>query len=170
MLMVDICRDELSGLFPRSTRWRQGDAQMRATKNREQSRGRRSGATTVEMAIVTPFFFFLVFGLVEFARMVMVQQALTNAAREGTRVAALATTTNQLDVDTAVRNFLSSSVTNATSSSIVTVTTNPASFGSLTSGTSITTTVSVNYSDVSWMPATFLGSSVLKGQATMVRE
>jgi Flp pilus assembly protein TadG len=143
---------------------------MRRLHTQKYLSGRRSGATTVEMAIVTPFFFFLVFGLVEFARMVMVQQVLTNAAREGTRVATLATTTNQQDVDTAVRNFLSSSISNATSSSIMTVTTNPSSFGSLTSGTPITTTVSVNFSDVSWMPASFLGSAVLKGQATMIRE
>ncbi len=36
---------------------------------------RRRGATVVELAVVTPIFFLLVFGLVEFSRMLMIRQA-----------------------------------------------------------------------------------------------
>ena len=43
----------------------------------------------VEFALVAPVFFLLVFGMIEYGRMVMVQQILTNASREGARLAVL---------------------------------------------------------------------------------
>jgi Flp pilus assembly protein TadG len=39
----------------------------------------------VEFAVVAPLLFLLIFGMIEFGRMVMVQQILTNASREGAR-------------------------------------------------------------------------------------
>ena len=45
----------------------------------------RRGATIVEFALVAPLLFLVVIGMVEFGRMVMVQQILTNASREGAR-------------------------------------------------------------------------------------
>ena len=71
---------------------------------------RRRGATTVEFAVVAPMFFLFLFGLFGFGRAVMIQQALSNAAREGVRKAVLPTTTAVADVDTAVRNSLLSRV------------------------------------------------------------
>ena len=66
----------------------------------------RRGATVVEFAVVSPLFFLFIFGLIEFGRYVMVQQALTNAAREGSRTAALVTTTNPERVNAAVHDGL----------------------------------------------------------------
>jgi len=43
------------------------------------------GTAVVEMAVVFPLFILLVFGLVEFVRMGMVKQALSDAARAGCR-------------------------------------------------------------------------------------
>jgi len=48
------------------------------------------GAAAVEMALVTPILVMLLFGIVEFARVWNVKQVLTDAAREGTRVAVVA--------------------------------------------------------------------------------
>ncbi len=45
-------------------------------------RRNRRGAAAVEFAIVAPVFFLLVFGMIEYGRMVMVQQVITNASRE----------------------------------------------------------------------------------------
>lgn len=115
-------------------------------------------------------FFLLVFALIEFSRMVMVQQALTNAAREGARKGALATTQNQSDVDAAVRNHLSAAIPNSSSTSECRVTTSPTVVTSAPSGTVITVTVEVDFSDVSWFNPWFLGSSKLNGRATMERE
>ena len=39
--------------------------------------------------MVAPVLFLIVFGMIEFGRMVMVQQVITNASREGARVAVL---------------------------------------------------------------------------------
>src|SRR5690606_32800631 len=48
-------------------------------------RRNRRGASAVEFALVAPIFVLFVFGMVEYGRMVMVQQVLTNASREGAR-------------------------------------------------------------------------------------
>ena len=46
-------------------------------------RSNRQGAAAVEFALVVPVFFLMVFGMIEFGARIMVQQLLTNAAREG---------------------------------------------------------------------------------------
>ena len=47
------------------------------------------GAAAVEMALVLPVLLFVVFGLIDFGRMLNTQLTLTEAAREGARAAAL---------------------------------------------------------------------------------
>jgi Flp pilus assembly protein TadG len=126
---------------------------------------RRSGAAVVEFAVVAPVFFLFVFGLIEYGRMVMVQQILTNAAREGARVGILDNTT-QADVDTAVNTYLTAGNINGATT---TVTPNPPS--SAASGAPVTVTVSVNFNNVSWLPSPFyLGGKTLSYTATMRRE
>ena len=49
--------------------------------------GRRRGAAMVEFAVVAPFFFMFVFGIIELARGLMVSQLLINASRNGCRTA-----------------------------------------------------------------------------------
>ncbi len=43
----------------------------------------------MEFAVVAPLFLVFVFGMIEYGRMVMVQQVITNASREGARRAVL---------------------------------------------------------------------------------
>ena len=50
--------------------------------------GTRMGSALVEMAFVLPIFVLLLVGLVEFSRVLMVKQVITNAAREGARAGA----------------------------------------------------------------------------------
>lgn len=50
---------------------------------------RDRGAAAVEFALVMPLLFLLIFGIIDFARAWNMQIALTHAAREGVRVAAL---------------------------------------------------------------------------------
>jgi Flp pilus assembly protein TadG len=115
----------------------------------------RSGVAAVEFALVAPIFFLLVFGLIEFGRMMMVQQALTNAAREGSRVAVLATTKNGSDVEARMRDYLESVMANASSGDVrVTV---PGNLGTVTSGSTLTVSAEVDYMDVSWVPLGYLG-------------
>src|SRR5438309_1281415 len=50
---------------------------------------RRSGAALLEFAIISPFLFTLILGIIDFGRVMLVEQILTNAAREGARDAVL---------------------------------------------------------------------------------
>jgi Flp pilus assembly protein TadG len=50
---------------------------------------RDGGAAAVEMALVLPLLLFVIFGVIDFGRMLNAQITLTEAAREGARAAAL---------------------------------------------------------------------------------
>jgi Flp pilus assembly protein TadG len=50
---------------------------------------RRRAAAVVEMAVVTPLLLTLLFGIIEYGWLFMIKQTMTNAAREGCRVATL---------------------------------------------------------------------------------
>ena len=130
----------------------------------------RSGVTAVEFALVAPLFLLFVFSLIEFGRMMMVQQSLTNAAREGCRAAILATTTSSAEVESAVRNYLKSVMSNASNAEEVRVTV-PSGLAGTASGTDLTVAVEVQYSDVSWLPLGYLGlNPTIAAQQTGQRE
>ena len=131
---------------------------------------RRCGAVVVEMAFIAPLFFLLVFGLIEFARMVMVHDALTDAARNGCRKAVLASTISQADVEAKVRSSLIATIACASDINKCRVTFSPSNLSGVEPGTTIATSIEVNYADVSWIPPRFLGSVVLRGKASMKRE
>jgi len=79
----------------------------------------------------------------------MVQQILTNAAREGVRVAILdAPSSTATQVNTTVTTYLQNAgITGAT------ITINPTNPTAATYGTAITVTVQVPFSSVSWLPS-----------------
>jgi Flp pilus assembly protein TadG len=125
----------------------------------------RRAAAAVEFAVVAPVFLLLVFGMIEYGRMVMVYQVITNASREGARTAVLdgATTTS---VTTAVNSYLTAG---AVSGATVTVSPNPPSGAQY--GDPVTVTVSIPFSQVSWLPSPmYLGSRTLSAATVMRRE
>ena len=124
--------------------------------NRSINNGGRKGVAAVEFAFVAPVFFLLVLGLVEMGRMMMVQQSLTNAAREGCRMAVMGTTTSGSDVDAAVRDYLQSVTSKALDPAKLRVTA-PANLGQLSLGDHLKVGVEVNYMDVTWVPLGYLG-------------
>jgi Flp pilus assembly protein TadG len=128
-------------------------------------RRNRRGAAAVEFAVVAPLFFLLVFGMIEFGRMVMVQQVITNASREGARRAVLDGTTTT-DVNTAVDNYLSGAgVAGAT----VTVTPDPPSLAGY--GEPVTVSVNIPFDEVSWLPTPmFLSGKEMSATTVMRRE
>ncbi|MFH1301300.1 MAG: TadE family protein [Planctomycetota bacterium] len=130
----------------------------------------RSGVVAVEMAIVVPLFILLIFGLVEFVRMGMVKQALTDAARAGCRKAALVATITPTDVETIIRNHLQTTINNSNNAATCRVSITPSDLNGLASGSQITASVEVSYADVSWFTSGFLQSTVLRGQSSMRRE
>ena len=143
---------------------------MMNKNSHSRSANRRRGVAVVEMAFVIPVMFLLVFGFIEFARMVMVKQALTDAARAGCRKAVLASTIVGADAESTVLNHVQATVANSLDEDTCRVTISPSNLNGMASGTEITTTVDINLSDVSWIPASFLNNVVLQGQSTMKRE
>jgi Flp pilus assembly protein TadG len=128
-------------------------------------RKKRRGAAAVEFAIVLPVFVLLVFGMIEYGRMVMVQQVITNASREGARLAVLDGATAS-SVQSAVTTYL----TNAQISG-GTCTISPANPSSAASGDPVTVTVSIPFSSVSWLPSPmYLGGKTLSASTVMRRE
>ena len=55
---------------------------------RKRNRGEEKGSALIEAALILPVLLLLFMGIVEFGRMLMIQQVITNAAREGARVGA----------------------------------------------------------------------------------
>lgn len=125
---------------------------------------RRRAAATVEFAVVTPLLFLLVFGMIEFGRMLMVQQILVNSAREGARQAVLAGATDaqaQAAVDAYLRNAGITTQTRTVAPST----------DAAQSGTAITVTVTLPCQDVSWLPALrFLSTTKLSASVVMRKE
>jgi Flp pilus assembly protein TadG len=115
--------------------------------------------------VVAPVFFLLVFGMIEYGRMVMVQQLLTNAAREGARVGVLDNST-ATEVNTAVQNYLTAANINSP-----TIACNPSNPSSAGYGQPVTVTVSIPFSQVSWLPSPmFLGGTTMTASSAMRRE
>jgi Flp pilus assembly protein TadG len=125
----------------------------------------RPGAAAVEFAVVAPILVLFAFGMIEFARVMMVEEVLTNAAREGCRKAVLPGSTSS-DVTTVVNNYLTNSgITGANAPSV-----SPAP-DSANAGDAITVTVSVPFNNVSWLPVPmFLGGKTLSATVVMCKE
>lgn len=136
-----------------------------AVNTLQRKRNARRGASVVEFALVAPIFMLFVFGIVEYGRCVMVQQLLTNAAREGARRGVLDGSTTA-EVQTAVRTYLGGASVNR-----ATVVVSPDPPSSATFGQPVTVTVSVPFSQVSWLGTPmYLRGRTLTAQSTMRRE
>jgi Flp pilus assembly protein TadG len=131
-------------------------------------RKNRRGAAVVEFAIVAPIFFLLIFGMIEFGRVVMVQQLLTNASREGARLGVLNDATDTQVKSKVVSYLAGANITIATSNVTVAYATDASLPGS---GESVTVTVSVPFNQVSWLPSPmFLKNKTLSASSGMRRE
>lgn len=65
----------------------------------------RRGVAVVEMAVITPFVFALLFGIIEFGWLFTVQHTMVNASREGARIGVLQGS-DVADVEAQARSFL----------------------------------------------------------------
>jgi Flp pilus assembly protein TadG len=106
----------------------------------------RKGTAVVEFALVAPLFILLVFGIMEFGRMVMVQQVMSNAVREGARVAVVDGATAEEVTEAVNRSLRMAAVPDAE------VTVSPEDPGSAALGDPISVTAQLTYGEVSWLP------------------
>ncbi len=128
---------------------------------------RRAGAAVVEVALTLPIFILMSVGMLEFGRGFMVQQMVTNAAREGARQAVLAGATNET-VTARVEDLLAAGRIDP---GVVWVQYNPANVANAKSGDQVRVRVWVNYADVAWMPgARYMGNTDLASETVMRRE
>jgi Flp pilus assembly protein TadG len=117
------------------------------------------------MAVVFPVLLALVIGTLEMARLGMVVQLMTTAARDGCRVAVLSNAT-AAQVQARVNAVLAGS-----GISVGAVTPSPAGWATAKPGDPITVSLSVPFSSVSWLPTPwFLKGATVKASATLASE
>ena len=129
--------------------------------------GKRRGAAAVEFAVVAPVLLIMVFGMVDMGRMIMVQQLMNDAAREGARTAALGGSSFG-EVSSRVSAFLDATGVDA---SRVQIELTPINLAAAERGDLVTVQLSVAFADVSWLPTPrALGNRTLRSQCTMRHE
>lgn len=142
------------------------DGRRRKRRGRKQE---RRGVAAVELAVVSPIFFMLIFAMIEFGSAMLAQQAITNAAREGARIAALPDGT--LDrAEIYAKNVLQTAgidpyaaTINITDEEGNALDPALAQFGDV-----IMVQVSLPFSQVSWVPVPkYLGDTILSSATVM---
>jgi hypothetical protein len=104
----------------------------------------------------------LIFGIIEFGRLLMVQQILTNASREGARRAILENA-NVSEVESVVGTYLSNGSVSGAS-----ITVSPSPLSAIGFGDPVTVSCSIPFANVSWLPAPwFLDGAQLSAESTM---
>lgn len=138
--------------------------------NNEQS---RRGAALVEMAVCLPVFLTVMLGIIELGRAIMVGQLVTNAAREGARLAIVDGSTNT-QVSDAVKSFLSGAAGVGAGDVSVTITVSGTSSGNQVSNAKprdlVTVTASIPFSKVSYLPPKYMAGQSLTGTSAMRHE
>jgi len=122
----------------------------------------------VEFAVIAPVFFVFVLGFIEVGRGFMIQHLMTNAARQGCRVAVIEGKSTA-DVNNAVYAVLNGQ---GVSGDTVTVQVNDAAgnASSANVGDEISVTVAIPASSVSWVPASQYLFGSISGKYTLRRE
>ena len=128
----------------------------------------RRAATAVEFAIVAQVFFLFVLGFIELGRGYMIQHLMSNAARQGCRVAVIEGRSNT-DVNNTVYAVLNGQ---GISGDAVTVQVNDATAnaGTAQAYDEVTVIVSIPASSVSWVPCAQYLFGTITGKYTMRRE
>lgn len=121
---------------------------------------RRAGASTVEMALVGPFLFAVIFGLFEISYGYMVHHLIQDAARQGCRVAVCYGQTNAA-VQAKINSLLQAEHILGSTTKIM-VNSTAADVSTAKIGDQITVQITVPASKVSFFPI----SGYLKGQLT----
>lgn len=168
MILSKLPKAAAFGVSFRNRRETAGSVSVKLEESCRQCRRNRRGAAAVEFAIVAPIFFLMVFGMIEFGRVVMVQQIITNASREGARLAVLDSQTPTAgQVTTGVTSYLANAGISG-----ATVTINPAEPTTAGYGAPVTVTVEVPFSRVSWLPSPMFvaGATNLRASTVMRRE
>ena len=125
----------------------------------------RRGSAVVEFAIVAPLLFVFIFGIIEFGRMLMVHQVITNAAREASRHGVTSGADNG-----SVTTRIASALT-GTGITGYSVTFSPSDISQADVDESVQVTISVPYENVSWVSGFLpLQGRILSASCAMRKE
>jgi Flp pilus assembly protein TadG len=130
--------------------------------------GSRRGAAVVEFALLLPVLMTLLVGAWEGGRLIEINQILSNAAREGARLAASGQATST-QVQTAVLNYLSNAGL-PTTNAVVTVSdlTHAGDPAAATQMDQLQVNVSIPFKDVRWSTLVLVTSPTTKVSAQSV--
>lgn len=143
--------------FPRRSRGRRSSSRRR----------RRAGTSTVEFAIVAPVVILVFLALIQFASLLMSQNVITAAAREGGRVASLPGTASSATVVAAVNERLTRG---GIDPNLVTVSVTPAALESVNQGDDLLVSVSAPVNQMGWIWAIAPPNASLSAEITYERE
>ncbi len=130
---------------------------------------RRKGAATVEFALVSPIIFFVVLASIQFTGLIMSQNVLTAAAREGGRVASMPSTVSTGTVVAAVQDRLSRGGLDPTLVTVNVITATP--WVDLDTGDEVSVSVSGAMSDMPWIgPVSIIPNTMMSAEITYERE
>jgi Flp pilus assembly protein TadG len=129
---------------------------------------KRWGATTVEMAVVAPFVFLIILGIIEAARGIMVVHLLNNAAQAGCRTGIIEGKSTAA-IQTVVVNALTTAGLKGETASVK-VNDGSSDASTAQAGDEITVLVTIPVSSFSWVPVPKYLSGSVQGQYTMRRE
>jgi Flp pilus assembly protein TadG len=144
---------------------------IKLKSRRPPGRNNRLAAAAVEFAFIAPLLVTLILAMIEFGRVMMVMEVLTNAAREGCRVGVLPGSTTS-DVTTHVNNYLTeSSIQSSFASTTVYVNGSVGNPSSAAAGDQIKVTISLPFNNVSWLPVPlFMGGKTMSSSVVMRKE
>ena len=125
---------------------------------REPSKSPRAGASTVEMAMVCPVLFVIVFGLIEVAMGYMAHHLIQDASRQGCRAGICRGQTNAT-VQTRVNNLLHAERINGANTTIL-INNVPGDLATARAGDNVSVRITLAASQVTFLPTT----GYLKGQ------
>ncbi len=118
----------------------------------------------IEAAIILPLLLLLILGVIEYGWALLKSQQITNATRQGARIAARPDVTNA-DIQDTVSALMDSAGISGYELTL------PGDVSSITPGDSLTVTITVPYSSVELAGAPFVPMpSQLKASVTMAKE
>ncbi len=127
----------------------------------------RRGIATIEMALVMPLLLILTFGLIEYGWLFLKSQQVTNAARQGARIAARPDADNSL----ALASVASAMDNAGLAASGYAVTLSPGDVTSPLSGQLLTVSVNVDYENIRLLGLPFVPMpSTIAASTTMAKE
>lgn len=130
--------------------------------------GNRRGAAAVEFALVATIFLMFVFAIFEIGRLVMLQQVMGEACRQGARRAILENAQEADVVSQVVSRLSANSVPGATVSVTWPTKAAQSDMARLGFQDPVTVRATVPYSSVSWLPPVWvLEGAVMEAQSTM---